>query len=62
MKFRVYGKVLLYDFDKNFITSEIYRYKSQRNEIIAKWNKMYRLKDKSYFLVIIPETKHTQYD
>lgn len=59
MKGKINGKVLLYDMDMSFVTSKIYNSKAHRQKILENWVKLYRLTNRVYNIVIIPQINKT---
>jgi hypothetical protein len=57
------GFISLYDYDNVFVARKQYRSIKNRNEIIEYWQKLYRLEDKKYILVISPNiNKSNKYE
>jgi hypothetical protein len=57
------GFISLYDYDNVFVARKQYRSIKSRNEIIEYWQKLYRLEDKKYILVIAPKiNKSNKYE
>jgi len=51
------GNISLYDVHKDFVTSKKYKSISERERVLEKWKKMYRLEGRIYYVNIIPELK-----
>jgi hypothetical protein len=51
------GRIILYDMQKIFVTSKIYKSFTQRQKILDEWIKLYRLESKRYYYNIIPDIK-----
>ena len=51
---KIVGDVSLYTWDWDYVITQKYQSKAVRNNIIQKWIKHYRLKDKSYMILIKP--------
>jgi len=48
------GYIALLDFDMNQVACRKFSSIKDRKEIIAFWNRSYRLEDKSYYIIISP--------
>ena len=48
------GYISLLDFDMNQVACRKFSSIKDRKEIIAFWNRTYRLEDKSYYIIISP--------
>ena len=48
------GYISLLDFDMNQVACRKFSSIKDRKEIIAFWNRSYRLEDKSYYIIISP--------
>lgn len=51
---RSHGYIALLDFDMTQVASRKFSSIKNRKEIIAFWNRTYRLEDKSYYIIISP--------
>jgi hypothetical protein len=49
-----HGYVTLFDFDLNQVAHRRFTSIKQRKDIIAFWNRTYKLDEKSYYIVISP--------
>jgi len=54
MNSKISGTIELYSGSYDMVDRKKYRYKTQRNEIIELWRKLYALDNKLYFLIIKP--------
>jgi len=55
------GRIVLYDMQKIFVTSKIYKGITQRQKILDEWIKLYRLENKRYYYNIIPDIKEEKW-
>jgi hypothetical protein len=46
------GFITLFDYDMNYVTYRRFLSVKQRKEIIELWGRVYKLDDKSYYMVI----------
>lgn len=51
------GIISLYDVHKEFVTSKKYRSILDREKILEKWKRIYRLEDRIFYININPELK-----
>jgi hypothetical protein len=51
---KITGDISLYTWSWDYVITQRYQTKRVRNEIIQKWIKHYRLKDKCYVILIKP--------
>jgi|TARA_R110000868_G_scaffold267201_2_gene526476 hypothetical protein len=55
------GHISLYDGHKEFVTSKKYKSIAERERVLEKWKKMYRLEDRIFYININPELKTEQW-